>query len=129
MAEGSEAARDGTSGIRQDPVVGIVRNDGSVVVSLAGELDLYNAHEVRETLLVCCAEAPERLVVDLSGVTFIDSTALGVLIEARTKLANRRGFLLASPGLETKRALEVSGLDRHFIVHDTVDAALSASLQ
>ena len=53
---------------------------------------------------------------------------LGVLIEARTKLANRRGFLLASPGLETKRALEVSGLDRHFAVHDTVDAALSTSL-
>ena len=128
MAEGSEAARDGTSGIRGDPVAGIARNEGSVVVSLAGELDLYNAHEVRETLVVCCAEGPERLVVDLSGVTFIDSTALGVLIEARTKLANRRGFLLASPGHETKRALEVSGLDRHFAVYDTVDAALAAAL-
>ena len=83
----------------------------------------------RRAGLLAAARGPERLVVDLSGVTFIDSTALGVLIEARTKLANRRGFLLASPGLETKRALEVSGLDRHFVVHDTVDAALSASLQ
>jgi anti-sigma B factor antagonist len=128
VAEGSEAAREETSGIREDPVASIARNDGSVVVSLAGELDLYNAHEVREALLGCCAEEPERLVVDLSGVKFIDSTALGVLIEARTRLTNSRGFLLAAPGLETKRALEVSGLDRHFAVHDTVDAALSASL-
>lgn len=124
MAEGG----DDTAGIREDPVAGIERRDGYVVVSLAGELDLYNAHEVREALLECCAEAPDRLVVDLSAVKFIDSTALGVLIEARTRLANRRGFLLAAPGLETRRALEISGLDRHFAVHESLDAALSASL-
>ncbi len=128
MAEGSEAAGDETSGIRADPVAGIARNGGSTVVSLAGELDLYNAHQVREALLECCAEAPDRLVVDLSGVSFIDSTALGVLIEARTRLANRGGFLLAAPGLETRRALEISGLDRHFAVHDSLDAALAASV-
>jgi anti-sigma B factor antagonist len=128
VAEGSDAARDETSGIREAPVAGITRNEGSVVVSLAGELDLYNAHEVRDALLECCAESPDRLVVDLSGVKFIDSTALGVLIEARTKLANRRGFLLAAPGMETKRALEISGLDRHFAVHDTLDSALAATI-
>jgi anti-sigma B factor antagonist len=125
VADGGD---DGTAGIREDPVAGIDRNDGYVVVSLAGELDLYNAHEVREALLECCAEAPDRLVVDLSAVKFIDSTALGVLIEARTRLANRRAFLLAAPGLETRRALEISGLDRHFAVHDSLDAALAASV-
>jgi anti-sigma B factor antagonist len=128
VAEGDGAARDETSGIREAPVSGIERNDGSTVVSLAGELDLYNAHEVREALLVCAAETPTRLIVDLSGVKFIDSTALGVLIEARTRMANRRGFLLAAPGLETRRALEISGLDRHFTVHDSLDSALSAAV-
>ena len=128
MADGADAADDGTSGIREDPVAGISRNNGAVVVSLAGELDLYNAHEVRDALLEICAESPDRLVVDLSAVRFIDSTALGVLIEARTKLANRRGFLLAAPGLETRRALEISGLDRHFAVHDSLDSALAASV-
>ena len=128
MAEGSDAAHDETAGIREDPVAGISRNDGYVVVSLAGELDLYNAHEVRDALLECCAESPNRLVVDLSDVKFIDSTTLGVLIEARTKLENRRGFLLASPGLETRRALEISGLDRHFAVHESLDEALAATV-
>jgi anti-sigma B factor antagonist len=99
-----------------------------VVVSLAGELDLYNAHVVRDALLQAAGESPERLVVDLSDVRFIDSTALGVLIEARTKMPNRRAFLLAAPGLETRRALQISGLDRHFSVHETLDEALQASL-
>jgi anti-sigma B factor antagonist len=117
-----------TAGLREDPIAGVDRRDGAVVVSLAGELDLYNASAVRETLLECCAEEPQRLVVDLSGVTFLDSTALGVLIEARTRLANRRGFLLASPGLETRRALEISGLDRHFTVHESLEQALSANI-
>jgi anti-sigma B factor antagonist len=128
VAEGNGAARDETSGIREAAVSGIERKDGSTIVSLAGELDLYNAHEVREALLECCAESPTRLIVDLSGVKFIDSTALGVLIEARTRMPNRRGFLLAAPGLETKRALEISGLDRHFAVHDSLDAALAAAV-
>jgi anti-sigma B factor antagonist len=128
VAEGNGPARDETAGIREEPVTGIERNDGSVVVTLAGELDLYNAHMLREALLECCGEAPERLVVDLSEVKFIDSTALGVLIEARTRLPNRRGFMLASPGLETRRALEISGLDRHFVVHASLDEALASAI-
>jgi anti-anti-sigma factor len=67
-------------------------------------------------------------VVDLSAVKFMDSTALGVLIEARTRMTNRRAFLLAAPGLETRRALEISGLDRHFSVHDSLADALGAAL-
>jgi len=117
-----------TAGIREDPIAGIERANGAVVVSLAGELDLYNANAVRDVLLECCAESPDRLIVDLSGVKFIDSTALGVLIEARTRMPNRRGFLLAAPGLETRRALEISGLDRHFSVHESLDGARAAKV-
>jgi len=51
-----------------------------------------------------------------------------VLIEARTKLPNRKAFMLAAPGLETKRALQISGLDRHFSVHDSVEDALEAQV-
>jgi len=115
-------------GLREPPVAGVDDAGKAVVVRLAGELDLYNAHEVREVLLEHSTRGPERLVVDLSGVTFVDSTALGVLIEARTKLPNRRAFLIAAPRQETRRALEVSGLDRHFGVHDTLDEALAAAV-
>ncbi len=115
-------------GLREPPVAGIERNGDTVVVTLAGELDLYNAHELREALVAECERGPERLVVDLSRVVFVDSTALGVLIEARTKLANRRAFLLAAPAVATRRALEISGLDRHFGIHETLEEALAAKL-
>jgi anti-sigma B factor antagonist len=124
LAEGHE---NGAS-LHQHPVLSIEREDGACVVRLAGELDLYNANDVRQALFDACADRPERLVVDLGAVDFVDSTALGVLIEARTKLTNKRAFILAAPRLETRRALEISGLDRHFSVHETVPAALAAEL-
>jgi anti-sigma B factor antagonist len=115
----------GVSGGRESAVAGVDRRDGAVIVSLAGELDLYNAEEVRKALLDTLADGSDVLVVDLEAVTFIDSTALGVLIEARSRMEDRGGFRLAAPGLEVRRALEVSGLDRHFVVHDA-DAVGSA---
>jgi anti-sigma B factor antagonist len=115
------------TGGRESAVTGVDRRDGGIVLSLAGELDLYNAEEVRSALLDACAAEPAVLVVDLEEVRFIDSTALGVLIEARARMAERGGFRLAAPGLETRRALEVSGLDRHFVLHDTVAEALEAA--
>jgi anti-sigma B factor antagonist len=119
---------DGTGGLHESPIASVDDRDGAVVVQLTGELDLYNAHAVRDELFAVAARGPDRVVVDLSAVTFIDSTGLGVLIEARTRLTNRRAFLLAAPGLETRRALEISGLDRHFTVHDSLDAALAAKV-
>ena len=115
-------------GLREPAVASVDRNRDAVVVTLAGELDLYNAHEVRDALLDECEREPKRLVVDLSRVAFIDSTALGVLIEARAKLANHRAFLLAAPAVETRRTFEISGLDRHFTLHESLDEALAARL-
>ena len=115
-------------GLRKEPVLAVEKQGDACVVKLAGELDLYNAPQVRRALTDACADSPNRIVVDLSDVEFIDSTALGVLIEARTQLDNRRAFLLAAPGLETKRALEISGLDRHFTVHESLDNARTASV-
>ena len=117
------------SALNEHPVAGIERRDRAVIVHLVGELDLYNAPEVRAALHEVCLESPDRLIVDLSDVEFVDSTALGVLIEARARLANRETFLLAAPGLETRRALAISGLDQHLSVHETVDSALAATLQ
>ena len=124
----SDRSINAESSLRRDPILGVDAVGKACVVRLGGELDLYNASQVREALNAACADSPERVVVDLEEVEFIDSTALGVLIEARTKLENRRAFLLASPALETRRALQISGLDRHFAVHDTVAEALVAKI-
>jgi anti-sigma B factor antagonist len=124
----SDRKESAGSGLRKDPVLGVDAVGEACVVRLGGELDLYNAERVRDALRNACSDSPGRVVVDLGEVEFLDSTALGVLIEARTMLENRRAFLLAAPGLETRRALQISGLDRHFIVHETVPEALAARL-
>src|SRR6266571_803816 len=84
---GRETGRRGTLAREGEvsPVAGVEERNGAVIVRLAGELDLYNAHALRDELVAAAEREPERLVVDLSGLTFIDSTGLGVLIEARTR--------------------------------------------
>jgi anti-sigma B factor antagonist len=123
------AERDVPEELGREPVEEITTAaGGATVVRLAGQLDLHNAEQVREALLREAAGEPQRLVVDLEEVTFLDSTTLGILVEARSRLRNRDAFRLAAPGLEVRRALEVSGLDHHFSVHETVDDALGATV-
>jgi anti-sigma B factor antagonist len=124
VANQERASADG-AGLREHPVRAVDREGDAVVVRLQGELDLYNAPALRSALLDATSDGPERLVVDLDAVRFIDSTALGVLVEARAR-RGAAGFALAAPPLETRRALEISGLDRHFTVHGTVAEALAA---
>ena len=114
---------DDVTPLREPPVRGTETRAGGTVVRLGGELDLYNADEVRAALAQAIDAGAGRVVVDMAEVEFVDSTALGVLIEARSKLGCD-GLRLAAPQLETRRTLQVSGLDRHLPVHDSVDDAL-----
>jgi len=117
-----------SDGLRKDPVLGVEQLGDAYVVRLGGELDVYNATQVRKAISEAASDSPSRIVIDLGEVEFMDSTALAMLIDARRRLNNRRAFLLAAPGLETRRALEISGLDRHFTVHESVSEALVAKV-
>jgi anti-anti-sigma factor len=116
---------DPAAPLREPAVRAVETRDDAVVVSLAGELDLYNADEVRRGLADAIGTGKGRVVVDLAAVDFLDSTALGAFVEARAK-GDRTEILLAGPRLETRRTLQVSGLDRHLPVHDSVAAALAS---
>ena len=98
-------------GLRVPAVEAVERREGGVVLRLAGELDLYNAGDVAAALEELNGEG--RVVVDLSEVAFVDSTALGTLVEGRRRI-----------GADVARALEVSGLAQHFKVRASVDDAL-----
>jgi anti-sigma B factor antagonist len=117
VSEGDERPRD-------QPVVSVDEAGDGLVVRLAGDLDLYNVEQVKAALAATVDRRPERLVVDLEAVEFMDSTALAALVEARR--AHGAGFRLAAAQPEVRRALEVSGLDRHLDARDTVDEALAA---
>ena len=100
--------------------------DETHVVSVAGELDLYTAPEFEEALALNGSE-PGRVVVDLSECTFIDSTGLGILLKAERHVG-RDALLIVATGLQVLRAFEVSGLDRQFALHPSVEAAVNGGV-
>jgi anti-sigma B factor antagonist len=102
-------------------------DDDTYVISLAGEVDLYTAPELKQQLLEVIGEGAEEVVVDLSDTTFIDSTTLGVLVGAvkRLRTGNGRLSLVCSDRNITK-VFEITGLDKVFEIHPTRDGALTA---
>ena len=102
--------------------------DGVYVVAPAGELDLYTCPEFKEELLRVIATGARHVVVDLSLTTFVDSTALGVLLrgEEHLKPANGRLSVLC-PDEKILRVFEVTGLDQVFEIHGSRADALGVS--
>lgn len=96
---------------------------GHAVVSVYGEVDLYTAPRLQTELAALVRDGVSRLVVDLSGVEFCDSTGMNVLLSAMKRLREHGGSLeLAAPRSAVRRILQVTGLDTVFSVHDAVPA-------
>ena len=101
-------------------------DDDTHVVSVAGEIDLFTAPEFKQRMSAPIDAGRSRLVVDLSGTTFIDSSSLGVLIGAHRRLKLRGGALLVVCENEAiTKTFKITGLDGVFTVAPTVEAALS----
>ena len=86
---------------------------GEVVVAIVGELDVSGAPRVREALLSALSEGAQRVAIDLSGLAFIDSTGLGVLVGAfKRARAQSVDFVLTKPSKSVSRVFEIAGLDK-----------------
>ena len=96
------------------------------VVSLAGEVDLYTAPELKQELHRLIGEGSTRLVVDMTDTTFIDSTTLGVLLSVVKRVRPEGGaVVLICPDRNVKRIFEITLLDRVFAIVDTRDEAMA----
>jgi len=95
------------------------------VATVTGELDLYTAPTLRERLWALAEDGSGTVIVDLSGVSFIDSTALGVLA-ATAKLLRRHGeeLVVATDDPRLVRLLEVTGLRGLLSVERTLAEAV-----
>jgi anti-sigma B factor antagonist len=94
------------------------------VVTVEGELDLASAPSLKRALSDVVATGTSRVVVDLGSVTFIDSTALGVLVGIHRKLEPDVRMALAGAGSEVMNIFELTGLDATFDMFATIDEAL-----
>ena len=98
------------------------RSEGDrVVVALSGEIDLYTAPRLQSRLASeLNVDHPVRLVVDMSGVDFCDSTGMNVLLAAHRRAREDGGDLqLAAPRSAIRKVLQVTGLESVFTVLDS----------
>jgi anti-sigma B factor antagonist len=97
----------------------------TVVIALSGEVDLYTVPSFKERVAAAITRGKRRLVIDLSEVRFMDSTALGVLVGAQKRLRPLEGALaVVLGGPDIQSLFEISGLERVFALYPTREAAL-----
>lgn len=102
------------------------RHGEQVVVSLVGEIDADNVARVRSCLNEAVATHDPRLVVDMSALTFIDTTGLGVLVRLLASLRDRNGTMaLVAPDGQVLRRLRRTNLAPLFPIYDTLPQALA----
>ncbi|HVU60378.1 MAG TPA: STAS domain-containing protein [Mycobacteriales bacterium] len=98
----------------------------ATVVHVYGEVDVAGAPVLREALISVLAEPCSHLIVDLSGVDFLDSTGIGVIVAAHTRaLAQNGRFSAVVTTTAVRKVLQITGLLRAWRVTGSIEDALS----
>jgi anti-sigma B factor antagonist len=101
------------------------RDDGTCVMTLAGEIDVYTAPRLKDALVESIASDCANLIIDLESVAFIDSSGLGVLVGALRRAKERGGVVrLVCTRDGILKVFRITGLDKVFpIFADTREAS------
>lgn len=102
----------------------IREESGVVIVALMGDVDLQHSPDARKILLQC-VEKKRPILVDLSGVDYIDSSGVASLVEC-LQSARRVGSAMALVSVSdgARRVLQLARLDRVFTICETIEDAL-----
>ena len=102
-------------------------DEDTAILAVVGDVDLFTAPEVGPRLAEALATGVRRVMVDLSGSSFVDSSGLATLIGAYGRVTDRGGRMaLVSTGEEVAHILRVTGLDEVLTVVATREEALAA---
>ena len=101
--------------------------DGLVVVAPEGDVDMSRSPELRSAIQQAIAEhKPDRLVIDLSGVAYMDSSGLATLVEAmKTSKAAGATMALCEMTEKVRAIFEIARLHQFFTIFQTRDAAMT----
>src|SRR5438105_13201195 len=104
----------------------VLHQERANVLAIEGDIDLHSSPDVTEALNAMIKKKPERIVIDLSRATYIDSAGVAALILAMREVKEYGGKFFLSGVQETIRSiLETSRLDRIFWIFPDVAAALA----
>jgi anti-sigma B factor antagonist len=108
-------------------VAGISESGGKLVVALEGEIDLEQAGSVRRALLDSLKQGKDVLV-DLSQVSYIDSSGIASLVEGlQVARKQKLDLALVAVSQKVRRVLELARLDKVFAIHADLAAATAAA--
>jgi anti-sigma B factor antagonist len=101
--------------------------DGCAVLSVSGEVDLATAPQLRERLVGLVADGHRRIVVDMSGTEFLDSTGLGALVAGLKRLRAHDGEMrIVCTTPRVQKVFEITHVDRVLPLFESVDDACTA---
>ncbi|MFD6491801.1 STAS domain-containing protein [Streptomyces sp. NPDC059945] len=104
--------------------------DGVSVVSVSGEIDYSSGDQFHQALTTVRTEPPVRTVVDLGGVTFMDSSGLGAIIATYRSAQDSNGWIrIAAPTEPVLRVMQIIGLDTIIDCYPSSEQALNAAEQ
>lgn len=98
--------------------------EGASVVSVAGEIDLSNHGELETAVGEARETQPRAVILDLSGVLYLDSIAIRTLIVLARHAVPL--IVVVPPGVSVRRTVDVAGLRSILPVHDTLEEAVAA---
>ena len=100
--------------------------NGATVVAPTGRLDVAGAPTLKEAISEALKSGSPKVVLDMEGISFVDSTGLGSVIAALKQIRSSQGDLrLAAPNQQVRVVLELTTLDRVFPYYSTVEEALT----
>ena len=104
------------------------RSEGAyTIIEVVGELDVHTVRRLRERLAALVAEGNHHIVVDLQGVDFLDSTALGVLVGGLRRVHPYDGsFQLVCTNERILRIFRITGMINVFQIHSSPEAAVNS---
>ncbi|WP_210480119.1 STAS domain-containing protein [Naasia sp. SYSU D00948] len=101
-------------------------DDGVAVLSLGGKLNMVSAPAVRESIAGLVAGGSSRVVVNLEGVEFLDSSGLGALISGLKSTRQAGGDLrIAAPGEQVRLVLRLTNMERVLVPFETAEEAFA----
>jgi anti-sigma B factor antagonist len=103
-----------------------MRQEGQVtVISLNGDLDVTSAPELRDLLQQLIDEGKTQFLLDLGEVGFIDSSGLGIFVNAYKKVRSAGGAVkLANPQESVRKVFSLTQTDKVFSIYDSLEDAL-----
>src|SRR5919202_2511592 len=113
--------------VREDKLVAetVSLGDDAFLIDLAGEFDLHTAPRFERRALEALGRGAATVVIDLTGVSFIDSTTIGILMRTRKRLAPLKGrLLIVCADQNILRLFEITALDRLLEMYRTREEAL-----